>query len=422
VHGGIASLYEKPALALQGKVAGPMPEFLRYVAQSPIGGWLHNGLANATSTGNAELTLALAIPLHKAEATTVNGTLALANNDVRLVPSAPLLAGAHARVDFTERGVTVSAGGARVLGGDASFDGGTQPDGTLKFNAQGTVTADGLRRVADEPTLVRLAQKVSGQAAYRLQIGIAKGQTEFALTSPLVGVGLALPAPLDKPADAPWPLRVSTVVSFDAQGRPHDTLHVDLGHWQQPLLQAEVQRDLSGPVPRPLRLAYAIGTPLPPAQPGGIAVMHGAALNGDAWWSFWRGLAGPTAAAEPAPAPAPAAEAGGGSSGYWPQAASLKAQDMLLGGRHLTRVDVQLARTQGPEGDLWRAGIASDPRRNLFNQRFSPDQRWISFLAHDLSAASTSTIYVAPSTGGAVIRTLSVSPCSPTTSERLALG
>jgi Tol biopolymer transport system component/DNA-binding winged helix-turn-helix (wHTH) protein len=45
--------------------------------------------------------------------------------------------------------------------------------------------------------------------------------------------------------------------------------------------------------------------------------------------------------------------------------------------------------------------IASDPKRNLYNQRFSPDQRWITFLAHDLSYASTSTIYVTPTTGGA---------------------
>ena len=44
--------------------------------------------------------------------------------------------------------------------------------------------------------------------------------------------------------------------------------------------------------------------------------------------------------------------------------------------------------------------LASDPRRNLFNQRFSPDQRWITFLAHDLSYAATSTVYVAPSGGG----------------------
>ena len=30
--------------------------------------------------------------------------------------------------------------------------------------------------------------------------------------------------------------------------------------------------------------------------------------------------------------------------------------------------------------------IASDSMRNLYNQRFSPDQRWITFLAHDLLA------------------------------------
>ena len=44
--------------------------------------------------------------------------------------------------------------------------------------------------------------------------------------------------------------------------------------------------------------------------------------------------------------------------------------------------------------------IASDPKRNLYNQRFSPDQRWITFLAHDLSYASTSAVYVIPAAGG----------------------
>ena len=44
--------------------------------------------------------------------------------------------------------------------------------------------------------------------------------------------------------------------------------------------------------------------------------------------------------------------------------------------------------------------IASDPDRNLYNQRFSPDQQWISFLAHDLWHTSTSTVYVVPTAGG----------------------
>jgi Tol biopolymer transport system component len=45
--------------------------------------------------------------------------------------------------------------------------------------------------------------------------------------------------------------------------------------------------------------------------------------------------------------------------------------------------------------------IASDPKWNLFNQKFSPDQRWITFLAHDLMHNATSTVYVVPAGGGA---------------------
>jgi Tol biopolymer transport system component len=44
--------------------------------------------------------------------------------------------------------------------------------------------------------------------------------------------------------------------------------------------------------------------------------------------------------------------------------------------------------------------VASDPNRNLFNPRFSPDQRWISLLAHDLSKSPTSTVVVVPAEGG----------------------
>ena len=44
--------------------------------------------------------------------------------------------------------------------------------------------------------------------------------------------------------------------------------------------------------------------------------------------------------------------------------------------------------------------IASDSKRNLYNQRFSPDQHWITFLAHDLLDASTSMVYVIPAAGG----------------------
>ncbi|MBW8757636.1 MAG: TIGR02099 family protein, partial [Burkholderiales bacterium] len=366
VSGGVKNLYEQAALGLHGQVSGPMTDFLRYVAQSPVGGWLHNGLAATTASGIAELELGLNIPLQHGEQTSVNGVLTLPGNDVRLVAGAPVLADARARVAFTEKGVTVSGGHARALGGDVAFDGGTQADGALRFTAQGSVDAEGLRKVAEEPVLARLASHVDGQAGYKLAIGIAKGQTEFALTSPLTGLGLALPAPLNKPADATWPLTVSTTGSLD-EGHPRDTLRVALSQPQGTVLQAEVLRDRSGDVPRPIRAAYAVGAPLPPPQPGGVLTLRGPSFNGDAWLALWRGLsAGPAT-------PPPAAGPGGGADdmgiSYAPSAAALKTPDLVIGGHHLTNVDVMLARVSAAGDDVWRSSISSDQTKGVVEYR-----------------------------------------------------
>jgi uncharacterized protein (TIGR02099 family) len=366
VNGGIRNLYEQPALVLHGQVTGPMTDFLRYVAQSPVGGWLHDGLAATNATGNADLDLALNIPLQHGDQTTVNGALTLSGNDVHLVAGAPLLADAHARVAFTEKGVTVSGGRARTLGGDATFDGGTQSNGALRFTALGTISADGLRKVADEAVLARLAAHVDGQSSYKLGIAIAKGQTEFTLTSSLAGLGLSLPAPLDKPADATWPLTVSTIASFD-EGRPRDTLRVELAQPQGTVLQAEVLRDRSGDVPRPLRAAYAVGVPLPPLQPGGILLLRGPDFNGDAWLAFWRGLSAGGPVASSRPVAAAAADATGIS--YVPSAAELKTPDLFIGGRHLTNVDVMLAQVTAAGDDVWRSNIVSDQTKGVVEYR-----------------------------------------------------
>jgi Tol biopolymer transport system component len=78
--------------------------------------------------------------------------------------------------------------------------------------------------------------------------------------------------------------------------------------------------------------------------------------------------------------------------------------DSILGSCRFSRTD-RYATCVLPVSSGSSAGrvrvLASDPRRNLFNQRFSPDQRWIVFLAHDLLYNATSTVYVMPSAGGA---------------------
>jgi Tol biopolymer transport system component/DNA-binding winged helix-turn-helix (wHTH) protein len=59
-----------------------------------------------------------------------------------------------------------------------------------------------------------------------------------------------------------------------------------------------------------------------------------------------------------------------------------------------------LSASSSPDRDASVAVVASDASKNLFEQRFSPDQRWISFMAVDTNDAATSTIYIVPVAGG----------------------
>src|SRR5262249_9309545 len=117
-----------PLLTVQGNGRGPLADMLRYVNASPVAAWTQQSLAQSSAIGAADLKLALSLPLEKIADSTVKGSVVLAGNDVRISPDTPLLGAARARVEFTGKGVTVSGGSARVLGGDATFEGRTAAD------------------------------------------------------------------------------------------------------------------------------------------------------------------------------------------------------------------------------------------------------------------------------------------------------
>src|SRR5207248_1534536 len=86
----------------------------------PVGEHLGGALAQATASGNAELRLALQLPLGELEQSTVKGSVQLPGNDLRLRPDVPMLAMAKGRVDFSRQGVQIVGASARALGGSAT--------------------------------------------------------------------------------------------------------------------------------------------------------------------------------------------------------------------------------------------------------------------------------------------------------------
>ena len=356
VEATIRHLEAEPVLTLDGNGRGALGEMLRIVNTSPIGGWIDKALASASATGPADLKLNLVIPLLKVEAAAVKGSVTLAGNDLRLSPETPLLGGAKGRVDFTNKGFAVAGASARVYGGETTFDGGSQPDGTVRFNGQGTLGAEGLRRATELGALARAAGALSGQASWRGSLGFVRGRPELNLTSNLVGLGIQLPAPLGKAPEVALALRLSSSVDTTAAAPElRDTLRVELGN----IAQASYVRDLAGEQPRVLRGGIGVGEPAPLPAAGVAANLNFGKLATDEWEAVAERLFGANSEAREA---REARDAGGAAasstvpSGYAPDTIALRAQELLAGQRRLTRVVAGLSQEAG----VWRANVDAD--------------------------------------------------------------
>ena len=354
VQGGIKTLADHSVLTLDGRGAGPLADVLRFINATPVGTWTHKTLKDASGSGPAELKLALALPLYDLKQSTVNGSVTLAGGDVRIRNDTPLLAGARGRIDFTHKGMAIVGGSARVLGGDATFDGGTQPDGALRFNAQGSASAEGLRRASELGLVSRVAVHLSGQTPYRLALGFVHGQSEISVTSNLVGMGLDFPPPLRKAAEAPLALRYQTLLAPESLAvapsgqviAPRDTLRFELGN----VVQASYQRDLSGEAPRVLRGGVGVQAVAPSPASGVAANVAVPSFNVDAWEAIATPLFGPGLGE------AVGGDAAAQGGGYGPTQIALRADELSTGARKLSRFVAGLSQEDG----LWRANVDAD--------------------------------------------------------------
>lgn len=340
-------------------VRGPLTEALGLVASSPLAEMTSNALAAATATGTADYRLALGLPIHTIEHSTVEGSVTLAGNDVRLRPDTPLLARAKGVVGFTERGFSLNAVQARLLGGDIRLEGGLQAvAGTaqssgastapaLLVRAQGLLSAEGLREARELGFLSRLADHASGSTPYSAVLGMRRGVPEVQVSSTLQGLALDLPAPLRKSAESVLPLHFEnaltpeSLAAGDVTSTPLvDQVRLRLGA----LASVDYLRDVSGGAARVQRGAITLGDTAPAALPatGVSAHVQLPALDIDAW----RTVLGK--AAEASPQVSLAAVDG---SGYLPASLALRVQELTAAGRTLH--DVVLGATRS--GTTWRA-------------------------------------------------------------------
>lgn len=298
-------------LLVRGQAAGATGEFLRFIDLSPVAASIDHFTEGMRAQGNGRLDLELDLPLRRIEQTRVRGQYRFDNNTLELLPGLPPLTQVNGQLSLSESSVSARDIAGRVFGGPLRVQVRNTGD-KVDVQASGTAAMAAVSSHFGWP----LVNHLSGNAAWRAEIGVRKRQAEVVVTSDLVGVVSPLPAPLAKTAAASLPLRVERTA-------------VDEGREQYRISLGEVGR---GTVIRSQagweRGVFAVGSAPAQLPEKGLAIRVATPqLDADAWRPFV-----PTA-----PAPAPAGEAA-----LEIGLVRLETPDLKLMGRHYRQVDVSL--------------------------------------------------------------------------------
>jgi uncharacterized protein (TIGR02099 family) len=337
-------------LEIDGNAAGAMQEFLKYVAISPVLGWISHFTDETQASGNAKLALSLRIPLAHALDTKVQGTLQLNSNDITLMSDLPVVQSSQGKIEFNERGVNLNQLSGNFLGGPVSITGGTQKDNAIVVKLGGLMTADGFRQAFPMPAMQRLGEHFSGSTRYSGTVTARDHQVVVAVDSSLSGLALDLPAPLQKTASDSMPVRfvLTSGLTPDAGGALHDDIRISLGS----SVAARYQRQKTGKQHWKLaRGGIGVNAPAPEPDSGMAFNINMRELNVDNWLDFGDAIAGKGDAS----AASSSADATDITQYVLPDALAARASDLIIGGRKLQNIVVGVTHQKGN----WQASIDS---------------------------------------------------------------
>jgi uncharacterized protein (TIGR02099 family) len=208
-------------LELDGEAQGATQDALQFVAHSPVAAWIDHFADKTKADGKGRLGLRLRLPLRRLDQARVSGNYQFFNNAIRVDPAWPLAEQVSGRLDFTQDSVSVPRLSFVALGGPGTVTVATLPDQSLKVNASGQFTAQGLRTAYPSA----LTQALKGGSTWSLGVGMRRKLANVTFTTSLQGLESNLPEPLSKSASESLPLRVERRV-VDAQ---QDRLSISFG-------------------------------------------------------------------------------------------------------------------------------------------------------------------------------------------------
>jgi uncharacterized protein (TIGR02099 family) len=269
-----------PHLVVEGSATGPLPDYLRFIAESPVDAITGHITEGAEGNGTGQLTLNLDLALGKRDGHKIGGEFAFANTQLK-VPGVPRLSQLNGKFGFENGDMRARELTAEVAGGPAKFAIATA-DGRIRLTGGGTANLASLRREYASP----LAARLTGVTDWIVVADVRGERTTFVLESALKGAVVDLPVPLGKAAGDPVPIRLE--MREDSAHPDEDTVDAAYGR----ALYVTAHRKQQGSDMRVDRALVALGNaathtePLRAERPGIWVRGDLPVLNVDDWLSL----------------------------------------------------------------------------------------------------------------------------------------
>ncbi|MDH4478251.1 MAG: YhdP family protein [Rhodoferax sp.] len=370
----INNLYGASTVSVNAQGKGPLVHALAVVNGSAVDDLLDHALGRAVVSGAAEYRVRLDFPLADSKRMAINGAITLQGNDVQVLPGTPRLASARGQVSFTESGFGINGVVGQALGGEVRVDGTLTGFGDTSAPAgpgagsasvakpapgvlrlQGTASAEGLRQASELGSVATsLARYASGTTNYQATMALRGGAPEIVVSSSLAGLGLNLPPPFAKTADAVVPLRLELGAARTGSGAGSAVLpgqsqiRLDWGRVASLALVTPDAGDAGRGLRGALAVGGAVGEPLVVPERGITANVVLDALDVDDWTAWLDGLAVAASSGKKSDGASMAL-----LSDYLPSSMNLRVRELGWGSHVLHKVAVNGSRA----GRLWRAQV-----------------------------------------------------------------
>jgi uncharacterized protein (TIGR02099 family) len=193
-----------PVIGIRGRAGGPVADFLKFLAQSPVGDWVGHVEAGVRATGNGVLGLQIALPIRRLDDTKASGTFTFEGARLESLVHLPPLDRVRGVLEFSEKGARMQKAGAEFLGGPVRVDLAVQSNGAIRVDASGSTPVHAVRQAYPHVLLDR----ISGGLDWTTQVTFRGGKLDVTVDSPLVGLAVDLPPPLGKALADVLPTRV----------------------------------------------------------------------------------------------------------------------------------------------------------------------------------------------------------------------